>query len=103
MFDPLDDRRRQLMGLMENSIAPLPEAPQFQPMQPMELAPIQDQPSQLGRGVDSLGQLGAQFMNRRKPLGASKPMVGGGIHEAGHMGRPSLINRSGGFGQGFML
>lgn len=67
LTDPLDDRRKQFLGLMENSIAPLPDAPQFQPIQPMQLQPIQDEPSQLGRGVESLGQLGAHFLNQRKP------------------------------------
>lgn len=60
MHDP--NRQKEFMELMQGSIAPLPEAPQFVPMQPMEVAPIQDDgPSPLGSAI---GQLGTSFINR---------------------------------------
>lgn len=56
------NRQKEFMELMQGSIAPLPEAPQFVPMQPMEVAPMEHQPSP----VAPIAAMGANLLNRKR-------------------------------------
>lgn len=78
MYDPNADRRKEFQLLMQNSIAPLPETPQFAPMQPMELAPLPPEEKE-DEGMGQMAGLLASLINKKKGAGLGEIAGEGGI------------------------